>query len=107
MKRRVSVKELKEYCAQNRPTSILYYSETQPWYRPADPCKMQFVFPTMMVFENPNLICLQAGSNKLYLDRVQSVEIDTESASFGTVITVFCGKMGSTISDATYTLIAS
>lgn len=107
MKKVVSVRELQEYLANNRISSVLFYTENQRWYRASDPCKIRMAFPIMLIRENPNLICLKSGSHTISFDRVKSVEIDTETTVLGTVLTLFCGDFGSDGYDFTYTLIAA
>lgn len=107
MKKIVSVRELIEYCEYNKPQCIQFYTENQKWYKASDPCKIKMTFPTMLICENPNLICLKAEANILSFDRVKFIEIDTESTVLGTLITVFCGKFDKPGYDITYTLIAT
>jgi len=92
MKKTMSVRELKEYCDRNKPKEVLFSSDNQPWYKVADPCKIKFSFSIMLIFENPNLICLKSDTNTLSFDRVKFVEINTELTVLGTVLTVFCGE---------------
>ena len=107
MKKLVSIRELKEYYSVNKPHYVLFQTENQDWYRAADPCKLKMSFPIMLIQENPNLICLKSGMNILSIDRVQCVEIDTDTTVLGTVLKVFCGDFGSSSHDITYTLIAA
>ena len=60
----------------------------------------------MLIYENPNLICLKSGANTLCFDRVRCVEIDTEMTVIGTVFTVFCGGRNDKEQEITYTLLA-
>lgn len=105
MKKRVSVRELKEYCKEHKPHCLHYSSENQSWYRVSDPCKLEMSFPIMLIYENPNLICLRSGSNTLSFDCVKSVEIDTESTVLGTIFTVFCGDFKMDGGEVSYTLV--
>lgn len=107
MKKTVSVRELQEYIAHHKISSVLFYTENQRWYRASDPCKIRMAFPIMLIRENPNLICLKSGVHSISFDRVKSVEIDTDATVLGTVLTVFCGDFDSDGYDATYTLIAA
>ena len=107
MKKTVSVKELKEYCETHKPQQIYFYTENQNWYRVSDPCKFRLSFPVMLIYENPNLICLKSGTATVCFDRVRCVEIDTEITVIGTVFTVFCGNKDSEGYEMTYTLLTS
>ncbi len=107
MRKRVSVKELKEYCERNKPKQVTYYSENQDWYRVSDPCKLRMHFPIMLICENPSLICLKSGTSTICFDRVCSVEIDTETTVLGTILTVYCGCSGAKEPEITYKLIAA
>lgn len=107
MKKIISVKEFKDYCEKNKPHSIIYQTENQKWYRVSDPCKVRMSFKIMLIYENPNLICLKSGTNTISFDMVKYIEIDTESTVLGTLITVFCGKFGTSGHDIAYTLIAT
>ena len=92
MKKIVSVKELKEYCENHKPQQISFYTENQSWYCVSDPCKFKLSFPIMLIYENPNLICLKSGANTLTV--------------IGTVFTVFCGGRNDKEQEITYTLLA-
>lgn len=107
MKKRVSVKELKEYYELHKPQQISFYTENQSWYRVSDPCKIRMSFPIMLIRENPNLICLKSGENMICFDRVRFVEINTELTALGTVLTVCCGDIGGAEPEITYTLLAA
>ena len=107
MKKTVSVKELKEYCTKKKPNKVIFYTENQTWYRVSDPCKVQLSFPVMLIFENPNLICLKSGQNTVMFNRVKFAEIETDATVLGTLITVFCGDFNSDGYDISYTLIAA
>lgn len=107
MRKQVSVKELKEYCERNKPRQITYYSENQTWYRVSDSCKLMMHFPAMLIYENPNLICLKSRTSTIYFDQVRFAEIDTETTVLGTIFTLFCGGPSATAPESTYILIAS
>lgn len=107
MKKKVTVKQLKEYCSVHKPTTVLFSTENQPWYKVSDPCKVNMSFSIMLIYENPNLICLKSGTNTICFDRIKSVEIDTDFTVLGTVFTIFCGDFGSEENDITYRLIAA
>lgn len=107
MKKKVSVRELKEYVTYKKPNNIIFQTENQDWYKAADPCKLRMSFPIMLINENPNLICLKAGANTLSIDRVKCVEIDSNLTTLGDVLKVFCGDFKSDTFDTTYTLIVS
>jgi len=85
MKKRVSVRELKEYFEKNQPHQISYCSENQDWFHVSDPCKIGMRFQIMLICENPNRICLKSGLGTICFDRIYSVEIDTETTVFGTI----------------------
>lgn len=44
MKKRVSVRELKEYCSRNKPQQVLFCTENQEWYR-GRPLQNQIILP--------------------------------------------------------------
>lgn len=107
MKKKVSVGELKKYCEQHKPQRIQFMTENQDWYRTADPCKMEISFPIMLIYENPNLICLKDSRNTLSFDRIKSVEIDTDSSLLGVILTIFCGDFNSDGYDVAYKLVVA
>lgn len=107
MKKRVSVRELKEYCSRNKPQQVLFCTENQEWYRVADHCKLRLSFPIMLICENPNLICLKSETNTMCIDRIKFAEINSDTSALGTVLTVSCGNMKAAESEKTYTLIFS
>lgn len=90
MRKRVTVRELKDYYSKNKPNEVSFLTENQPWYRVSDPCKAKLTFPVMMICENPNLVCLKSGSNTLCFDRVKFAEMDTDTTVLGTIIRLFC-----------------
>jgi len=104
MKKTMSVRELKDYCDRNKPRKVLFSSENQPWYKVSDPCKMQFSFSIMLIYENPNLVCLKSDTNTLSFDRVRFVEMNTELTVLGTALTLFCGECSC---ERSYTLIVA
>lgn len=106
MKKTVRVKEFIDFCRENKPKAIIYQTENQEWYRMSDPCRQMMSFPVIMVHENPNVIYLESGTNKLSLGRVKYVEIDTEATALGTLFRVCCGDRRSDAHDISYTLIA-
>lgn len=91
MRRQVSVKELKKYCEKNTPRQVTYYSENQDWHQISDPCRLRMHFQDILVYENPNLVCLKSGTNTLCFNKVRFVEIDTEASILGTILTLYCG----------------
>ena len=107
MKKRISVRELREYCSKNKPQQVFFCTENQEWYRVADPCKLRLTFPIMLICENPNLICLKSETNTMCIDRVKFAEINSDMSALGTVLTVSCGNMKSAEPEKTYTLIFS
>jgi hypothetical protein len=107
MKKRVTMEELKKYCAANKPANIQFSTENQVWHRVSDPCKVNLSFPIMLIYENPNLICLQSGANTLSFDRVRFVEIDTETTVLGTIFTLFCGSSAVPEDSITYRLVVA
>lgn len=107
MKKRVSMRELKEYCSQNKPQQVLFCTEDQEWYCVADPCKLRLSFPIMLICENPNLICLKSETNIMCIDRIKFAEINSEMSVLGTVLKVSCGSMKAAEPEKTYTLIFS
>lgn len=107
MKKRVSVRELKEYCSRNKPQQVLFCTENQEWYRVADPCKIRLSFPIMLICENPNLICLKSETSTMCIDRIKFAEINSDANPLGTILTVSCGNMKAAEAEKTYTLIFS
>lgn len=106
MKKRVSIKEFKEYCEDHKPNCISFLTENQRWYRVADPCEIKMSFSIILILENPNLICLKSADGTLLFNQVKFIEIDTESSMLGTVFTIFCGDFNTGRYDITYTLVA-
>lgn len=101
MIKQVTIGELKEFCNEHKPKKISFLTENQEWFDIADPCKLTFSFPLMLLHENPNIVFLKSGNNSLSLDRVRYAVIDTKATLLGTLVTVFCGD------DRKYTLVLS
>ncbi len=107
MKKKMFLRDFKEYCAKNQHQKFIFYTEDQDWFDLINPCKVQLSFPSMTICENPNLICLQSEVGSLCLDQVRFVEIDTKEAGFGVVITICCGGKTPALPKITYKVIAA
>lgn len=108
MKKRVTIKELKEYYSRNQPREISFLSENQPWYSVSDACKIRCTFPIMMIYENPNLVCLKSGNNSISFDRVKFAEVDTDITVLGTILRLFCeSPAGALDSETSYILVVA
>lgn len=101
------IKEFKEYFSKQKISEISFWSENQEWYSVADPCKLRLTFTNMLIYENPNIICLKSSMGSLCLDRVKSVEYSTDSTPLGILITVVCIAAKGSGKEKVYTLIAS
>ena len=73
----------------------------------AVPCKFNLSFSDIMVFENPNLVCLGAGDDTVLFDRVIGAEINTKKSEPGAVFTVFCGDFLKKNHCVAYTLVCA
>lgn len=108
MKKKVTVRELMDYYSRNKPNEISFSSENQPWYRVSDPCKVQCTFQVMVIYENPNLVCLKSGNNTICFDRIKFAEVDTEASILGTVLRLFCeSPVGAAEADKSYILVVA
>lgn len=108
MKKKLTIRELKDYYNCNQPREISFWTENQPWYRVSNPCKLRYTFPIMTICENPSLVCLQSGGNTLSFDRVKFAEIDTETTILGTVLTLFCANTSDlSAEDTSYILVVA
>ena len=106
MRKTVSVRELREYCEENQPSRIIFYSENQKRYRLSNPCKLMLSFPQILVGDNTNVVCLKEGKNTVRFDEVRYAEINTDYNFIGTLLTLFCGESERRGKYTTYTLIA-
>lgn len=108
MKKQVSVRDLKDYCERNTPNQITYYTENQAC-RNADKalCKLRLHFQVVLIYENPNLVCLKSGASSICFNGVRFAEIDTESTVLGTILTLYCGNSKASKDAEAYTLILS
>lgn len=108
MKKKLTIRELKDYYACNQPREISFWTENQPWYHVSNPCKFRCSFPIMTICENPNLVCLKSGSSTVSFDSVRFAEIDTETTALGEVLTLFCKDTSNpTEEDTSYILIVA
>ena len=103
----MTVGELKRYCEGRSMRRILFCTENQKWDTVENPMKANLVFSSILIACNPNIICLKAGENMLYFERVKCVNVDTERSILGTVLDVVCGDSTGKTNDVHYTLIAS
>lgn len=93
MKKQLTVGELRAYYACKKPKELSFCSENQAWYTVSAPCKFGLSFQTMLVYENPNIVCLKSSNGStISFDRVKYAEIDTDATVLGTVLTLFCGN---------------
>lgn len=107
MKKQVSVRELKEYCERNSPNQVTYCSENQGGCKGANLCKLRLHFQAVLIYENPNQVCLQSNSSSVCFNEVRFAEIDTESTVLGTILTLYCGSSRASKPGIAYTLIIS
>lgn len=108
MKKQVSVRELKDFCERNPPNQVTYYTENQTYYNASnDLCKLRLHFQVVLIYENPNLVCLKSGASSVCFNGVRFAEIDTESTVLGTILTLYCGNSKASKGAETYTLILS
>lgn len=95
----ITVGELKEYFAKNKPKKITYWSENQPDYNVFNPIEARFEFPIVRVFENPNSLALSTGIKSdgfdLVIRRLKFAEFDTKTTVLGTRISLYC-EVGAT-----------
>ena len=108
MKKQVSVRELKDFCERSSPNQITYYTENQTHSNAiGDLCKLRLCFHVVLIYENPNQVCLKSGVGDICFNEVRFAEIDTESTVLGTILTLYCGNPRASKSTAAYTLILS
>lgn len=108
MKKQISVRELKDFCERNSPSQITYYTENQTYGdASSDLCKLRLHFQVVLIYENPNQVCLKSGGSSVCFNEVRFAEIDTESTVLGTILNLCCGGSGGSKPSATYTLILS
>ena len=88
----VSVRELKAYCERNSPNQVTYYSENQTGCKNAALCQLRLHFQSVLIYENPNQVCLKSGVSSICFNEVRFAEIDTESTLLGTILTLYCGN---------------
>lgn len=105
MKKNYTINEFKEYCDKNKPKSIIYLSENQTRDWVSDTCKINICFPIILIFENPNIVCLKLGTNIMCFDLVKSVDIDSDSYDLGTVVSLNCGLNNEKGERKVYTLV--
>lgn len=92
MKKKVSVREFKEYCRDHNISQISFCAENQEWCLVSDPCKFNLSFPSILVYENPDVIYLRHNGNIVYFDRVKYIEIDSNETVLGDTFTICCGN---------------
>lgn len=108
MKKKVSVRELKDFCERHTPNQVTYYTENQS-YKGAenDPCKLRLHFEIVLIYENPNQVCLRSGASSVCFNGVEYAEIDTGSTVLGTILTLYCRNSKTSKSASAYTLVLS
>ena len=107
MKNQVTLAELREYLAMNKPSKVIFSTEEQRWYNGMEICNMEICFENILICEFPNLISLQSEQGELCLNRVRYAEIEPLEPSAETKITVFCGGNRSQSPETSYTLISA
>lgn len=104
----MTVGEFQRYASSHKPSKISFWTENQPWYSITDPKKAKMSFTTMLICENPNMLCLKCvGGNELCFDQIKYIQVEEDKSLLGTIITVFCGPFKSDDADISYVLIAS
>lgn len=88
----MTIREFKKYIESKAHISkIVFWTENQEWYTVANPCKIRMDFTDILVYENPNVICLRDRSNTIAFDRVNEIRLDNKSSALGDIVTVICG----------------
>lgn len=107
--------DFEKYITERKPRCISFWSDNQPEYDVACPCKMALSFDSITVSTGVNIITLLLGANTpdvskrhtMFFDRVLSVEIDeTKAQGIFTVITVICGSREDSTDRQAYVLVA-
>lgn len=101
------IREFKEYFLKQKVSEISFWTENQEWYSVADPCKLRLAFTNMLIYENPNIICLKNAMGSFCLDRVKNIEYSEDSTPLGILITIVCAAERGSGGERVYTLIAS
>lgn len=107
MKNQVTLAELREYLAINKPSKVIFSTEEQRWHNGLETCNMEICFENILICEFPNLISLQSDHGELCLNCVRYAEIEHLEPLSETKITIVCGSRRSRNPEATYTLIAA
>lgn len=97
----MTVRGFKEYIeSKTHIRKVVFWTENQEGYSVANPCKIRMAFPDILVYDNPNVVCLREGSNTIIFDRVNEIVLDEKSSALGDIVTVICGD-----GEYTYTLV--
>lgn len=108
MKQKFSVRELKEFCEKNPPKEITYYTENQN--TAYEPCILRLHFQNVLIFENPNTVCLKSDKNSVCFEQVRFAKVEkiqVSSVNLGTVLELHCGNRRTPKQTAVYTLVLS
>ena len=107
MKERMSIMELKRRFEGSRLSRFSFWTENQGGCPAFEPCWLFLEFSEMQIYDDCGTIFLKSGDSFVEFDLVKFVDIDTEAAPYGTVITVFCGLIGENEEEKSYVLFAS
>lgn len=108
MSKRLSVEEFRTYIRERHPEKITFWIDNQLWYSVFDPCKFRLSFTSVAVSENTNILVLSTpDGSELWLNRVESVEVDEKASVLGSVFRVLCASPSSPEGRLSYTLVAS
>lgn len=89
----MTVREFKGYIeSKAHIDKVVFWTENQEGYNVANPCKIRMAFSDILVYENPNAVCLRDRSNNITFDRVSEIYLDSKSSALGDVVTVICGN---------------
>lgn len=104
--RRISLPEFRDYFGEYPFERIIYSSDNQIQHSIDATISANFVFNSMIMTFNPNIIYLKSGENSLRLNKVKAVRLSDEESLLGKVFIVVCGDSFNKNNDKEYTLIA-
>jgi hypothetical protein len=101
------ISKLKEFVERRKPKLISFWSENQAQYDVTNPCSLRLSFESMLIFENPNVICLKDERSSLCFNRIKDISYSDELLPIGVIVNVICGSDKNTHGDVTYSIFVS
>lgn len=86
----MTINEFKKYCKEKNPVRILFHSDDQDAGLIDKNCRVNLLFSSVQVYENPDVVFFKNDNNSLCFSRIEQIVVDSERIPIGDVIKIVC-----------------